>query len=44
MQLKDTLNKLKKELAETKYQVVKKDIELRQKEKIIRECLKENDI
>jgi len=44
MQLKESLNKLKRELAETKYYVVKKDIELRTKEKIIRDCIKENDI
>ena len=44
IQLKETVNKLRKELAETKYLVVKKDIELRDKEKIIRDCLKENDI
>ena len=44
MQLKELLNKLKRELAETKYNVVKKDIELRAKEKIIRDCIKENDL
>jgi hypothetical protein len=44
MQLKESLNKLKRELAETKYYVVKKDIELREKEKILRECIKENDL
>ena len=44
MQLKNILNKLKRELAATKYQVVKKDIELREKEKIIKDCSKENDI
>ena len=44
MQLKDIINKLKKELAETKNQVVKKDIELRKKERLIKECSKENDI
>ena len=44
MQLKEILNKLRKELAETKNQVVKKDIELREKEKKIRNCLKKNDI
>ena len=44
MQLKESLNKIKRELAETKYFVVKKDIELREKEKIIRDCLKENDL
>jgi len=44
MQLKDIINKLKKELAETRNQVVKKDIEIRKKERIIKECSKENDI
>ena len=44
MQLKESLNKLKRELAETKYNIVKKDIELRAKEKIIRDCIKENDL
>ena len=44
MQLKDLINKLKKELAETKNQVVKKDIEIRKKERIIKECSKENDL
>lgn len=44
LQLRDNLNKLKKELAETKYQVVKKEIELREKEKIIRSIIKENDV
>ena len=44
MQLKDLINKLNKELAETKYQVVKKDIEIRKKERIIKECSKENDL
>ena len=44
MQLKDIINKLKKELAETKNQVVKKDIEIRKKERLIKECSKENDI
>ena len=44
IQLKEKVNKLLKQLAETKNQVVKKDIELREKEKIIRNCLKENDI
>ena len=36
MQLKELINKLKKELAETKHQVVKKDIEIRKKERIIK--------
>ena len=44
MQLKESLNKIKRELAETKYNVVKKEIELREKEKILRDCLKENDL
>ena len=44
MQLKDIINKLKRELAETRNQVVKKDIEIRKKERIIKECSKENDI
>ena len=44
MQLKELINKLKKELAETKHQVVKKDIEIRKKERIIKECSKENDL
>ena len=43
LQLKDIINKLKKELAETRNQVVKKDIEIRKKDKIIKECNKEND-
>ena len=44
MQLKESINKLRRELAETKYNVFKKDNELREKEKIIRDCLKENDL
>lgn len=44
LQLRDNLNKLKKELAETKYQVVKKEIELREKDKIIRNIIRENDV
>ena len=44
MQLKDIINKLKRELAEVKNKVVKKDIEIRKKEKIIKECSKENDL
>ena len=44
MQLKDMINNLKKELAEVKHKVVKKDIEIRKKEKLIKECSKENDI
>ena len=44
MQLKELLNRLKKELAETKYNVIKKEIELREKEKIIRDCIKDNSV
>ena len=44
MQLKESLNKLKRELAETKNNVNKKKIELKKKEKIISECLKEKDL
>lgn len=44
MQLKDIINKLKSELAETRNEVVIKDIELRKKEKLIKECCKENDL
>ena len=44
MHLKDIINKLRKELAETKNQIVKKDLEIRKKEKIIKECSKENDL
>ncbi len=44
MQLKDIINKLKRELAETRNQVVKKDIEIRKKERLIKECSKENDL
>ena len=44
MQLKDIINKLKRELAEEKNKVVKKDIEIRKKEKLIQECSKENDL
>ena len=40
--LREELNKLKRELAETKYQVVKKDLESREKEKIIKELLRQN--
>jgi len=40
--LREELNKLKRELAETKYQVVKKDLESREKEKIIKNLLKQN--
>lgn len=44
IQLKESLNKLKRELVETKCNVVKKDIELKAKGKIIGDYLKENDI
>ena len=44
MQLKDIINNLKRELAEEKNKVVKKDIEIRKKEKLIQECSKENDL
>jgi len=44
MQLKDIINTLKRELAEEKNKVVKRDIELRKKEKLIKECSKENDL
>ena len=44
MQLKDIINKLKRELAETRNQLVKKDLEVKKKERIIKECSKENDI
>ena len=44
MQLKELINKLRLELAEVKNKLVKKDIEIRKKEKIIKECSKENDL
>ena len=44
MQLKKSISKMQKELAQTKFQVVKRGMELQAKEKILRECLKENDI
>ena len=44
MQLKETVNKLKQELAEEKSKVVKRENELRKKEKIIKDCHKENDL
>ena len=44
MQLKKSISKMQKELAQTKFQVVKRGMELQVKEKILRECLKENDI
>ena len=44
MQLKELINKLRRELAEAKNKIVKKDIEIRKKEKLIKECSKENDL
>ena len=44
MQLKRTVNSLRKELAETKSQVVKTELTLRKKEKIIEDLSKENDV
>ena len=44
MQLKELINNLKRELAEVKNKLVKKDIEIRKKEKLIKECSKENDL
>jgi len=44
MQLKELINKLRRELAEVKNKLVKKDIEIRKKEKLIKECSKENDL
>ena len=41
MQLKETVNSLKKDLYEAKSQIVKKDRELKKKEKIIDDCYKE---
>lgn len=40
--LREELNKLKRELAEAKYQIVKKDLESREKDKIIKNLLKQN--
>ena len=42
--LKKNINKIKKELAQTKFQVIKKGMELQEKEKLILNCIKENDI
>ena len=39
--LRQEINKLKKELAEVKYQLVKKNLELKEKDKIIKSCLKD---
>ena len=42
LNLKDKLNKMKKDLDETKSKLFKKGLELNKKEKIIRDCNKEN--
>ena len=42
LHLKDKLNKMKKDLDETKSKLFQKGIELNKKEKIIRDCSKEN--
>ena len=42
MHLKDKLNKMRKELDETKSKLFKRGLELNKKEKIIRDCSKEN--
>ena len=44
VQLKILVNKLKKELNESKSIINQKDIELKKKNKIINDCLKDNDI
>ena len=44
IQLKILVNKLKKELNESKSIINQKDIELKKKNKIINDCLKDNDI
>ena len=44
MQLKKIINNLRRELAEVRNKLVKKDIEIRKKEIIIKECSKENDL
>ena len=44
MQLKKIINNLRRELAEVKNKLVKKDIEIRKKEILIKECSKENDL
>ena len=44
LKLKEIINQLKRELAESKYNVLKREIELREKEKIIRNCIKENEL
>ena len=42
MQLKEKINKMRKEIDEFKNKLFKKELELSKKEKIIRECSKEN--
>ena len=42
MHLKDKINKMRKELDEVKNKLFKKGLELNKKEKIIRDCSKEN--
>ena len=44
IKLKRSISKMKKRLTYTKFQVVKKGIEIQEKEKLILDCLKENDI
>ncbi|MCQ2817778.1 MAG: hypothetical protein MJ252_10985 [archaeon] len=44
MKLKRTLNSLKRELEDTKSQVVKQELTLRKKDKIIEDLSKENDV
>ena len=44
LQLKASLNKLKKELDEAKSIIIQKDMELKKKNKIIEDCIRENDI
>ena len=44
VQLKIILNKLKQELSEAKSQIVKKDLEIKKKDKIIKDCSRENDL
>ena len=42
MHLKDKINKMRKELDSVKNKLFKKDLELNKKDKIIRDCNKEN--
>ena len=42
MNLKDKLNKMRRELDETKNKLFKRELELNKKEKIINDCYKEN--